>query len=195
MAHMAIVGSCAVNGVAAIHSEILKNDLFKEFYAIFPDKFQNKTNGVTPRRWLAFCNPGEAALITDALGTDAWVKDAHLLEGLRAFAEDPAFQARWREVKQANKARLAAKVKEVAGVDLPLASMFDVQIKRIHEYKRQFMNLLSIIARYRAIKAASPAERAAFVPRSVVFGGKAASAYRAAKKIVRLATAVADVVN
>jgi glycogen phosphorylase len=195
MAHLAIVGSSAVNGVAAIHSEILKADLFADFYALTPAKFQNKTNGVTPRRWLAVCNPGEAALITRALGTDAWVRDASLLAGLRPWADDPAFRADWRAVKQANKARLAAKVKELTGVSLPTSAMFDVHIKRIHEYKRQLMNILSVIARYQAIKTASPAERAAMVPRAVIFGGKAASAYRAAKKIVRLITAVAAVVN
>ena len=143
MAHLAIVGSSAVNGVAAIHSQILKDDLFKDFYALQPDKFQNKTNGVTPRRWLAFCNPGEAALITEALGSDAWIKDASKLSGLKPFADDAAFRKRWAAVKLENKARLATKVKELTGVDMPLTSMFDVQIKRIHEYKRQLMNVLS----------------------------------------------------
>ena len=159
MAHLAIVGSSAVNGVAAIHSQILKDDLFKDFYALQPDKFQNKTNGVTPRRWLAFCNPGEAALITEALGSDAWIKDASKLSGLRPFADDAAFRKRWAAVKLENKARLATKVKELTGVDMPLTSMFDVQIKRIHEYKRQLMNVLSVIARYQEIKATPAAER------------------------------------
>ena len=197
MAHLAIVGSSAVNGVAAIHSEILKDDLFADFYALMPGKFQNKTNGVTPRRWLAMCNPGEAALLTRALGgSDAWVTDAALLAGAASAADDPAFRADWRAVKQANKARLAAKVAALTGVALPAGAMFDVHIKRIHEYKRQLMNILSVIARYQAIKATPAAERAAsFVPRAVIFGGKAASAYRAAKKIVRLVTAVAAVVN
>ena len=220
MAHLAIVGSSAVNGVAAIHSQILKDDLFKDFYALQPEKFQNKTNGVTPRRWLAFCNPGEAALITEALGSDEWIKDASKLAGLKPFADDAAFRKRWAAVKLENKARLAAKVKELTGVDMPLTSMFDVQIKRIHEYKRQLMNVLSVIARYQEIKATPAAERkvwllsfllsppppthpplpiplqqATFVPRSVIFGGKAASAYVAAKKIVRLITAVGAVVN
>ena len=197
MAHLAIVGSSAVNGVAAIHSEILKADLFADFYALMPAKFQNKTNGVTPRRWLAMCNPGEAALLTHALGgSDAWVTDAALLAGAAAAAEDPAFRSDWRAVKAANKARLAAKVQALTGVKLPLDAMFDVHIKRIHEYKRQLMNILSVIARYQAIKATPAGERAAkFVPRAVIFGGKAASAYRAAKKIVRLVTAVAAKVN
>ena len=159
MAHLAIVGSSAVNGVAAIHSQILKDDLFKDFYALQPEKFQNKTNGVTPRRWLAFCNPGEAALITEALGSDEWIKDASKLAGLKPFADDAAFRKRWAAVKLENKARLAAKVKELTGVDMPLTSMFDVQIKRIHEYKRQLMNVLSVIARYQEIKATPAAER------------------------------------
>ena len=159
MAHLAIVGSSAVNGVAAIHSQILKDDLFKDFYALQPEKFQNKTNGVTPRRWLAFCNPGEAALITEALGSDEWIKDASRLSGLKPFADDAAFRKRWAAVKLENKARLATKVKELTGVDMPLSSMFDVQIKRIHEYKRQLMNVLSVIARYQEIKATPAAER------------------------------------
>ena len=195
MAHLAIVGSRAVNGVAAIHSQILVDDLFSDFYALTPDKFQNKTNGVTPRRWLAFCNTGLAALISAGLGTDAWARDASLLAGLAPLADDPAFRARWAAVKRDNKARLAAKVEALTGVALPVSAMFDIQIKRIHEYKRQLMNILSVIVRYKAIKAATPAERAAMTPRAVVFGGKAASAYRAAKKIVRLVTAVAAVVN
>lgn len=195
MAHLAIVGSKAVNGVAAIHSEILKADLFADFYALFPDKFQNKTNGVTPRRWLAFCNPGLSALITSALGSSDWIRDASLLAGLLPLADDPGFRAKWAAVKQDNKARLAAKVLALTGVALPTSAMFDVHIKRIHEYKRQLMNVLSVIVRYRAIKAATPAQRKAMVPRAVIFGGKAASAYRAAKKIVRLITAVGAVVN
>ena len=114
---------------------------------------------MTPRRWLAFCNPGEAALITEALGSDAWIKDASKLVGLKPFADDAAFRKRWAAVKLENKARLAAKIKELTGVEMPLTSMFDVQIKRIHEYKRQLMNVLSVIARYQEIKATPAAER------------------------------------
>ena len=195
MAHLAIVGSKAVNGVAAIHSEILKADLFADFYALFPDKFQNKTNGVTPRRWLAFCNPGLSALITSALGSDAWIRDASLLTGLLPRADDPGFRAQWVAVKQANKARLATKVKALTGVDLPTTAMFDVHIKRIHEYKRQLMNVLGIVWRYDQIKQMGAADRAKVVPRTVVIGGKAAPGYDMAKRIIKLVCAVADKVN
>jgi starch phosphorylase len=163
--------------------------------ALTPDKFQNKTNGVTLRRWLAYCNPELSALVTEALGTDAWVKDAGLLSGLLPKAEDPAFRARWRAVKLARKAKLAAHVKAVTGYDLPTSSLFDIQVKRIHEYKRQYLNVISLIHRYSTIKAASPEERAAMVPRVALIGGKAASAYYMAKKIVALVTAVGAKVN
>lgn len=195
MAYLAVVGSFAVNGVAAIHSEIVKSDIFPQFVEVFPEKFQNKTNGVTLRRWLAYCNPEQSALITEALGTDAWVSDATLLAGLRPFAEDPAFRARWRAVKQIRKEKLAARVKEVTGYDLPTSSLFDIQVKRIHEYKRQYLNAISLIHRYAAIKAASPEERAKMVPRVALFGGKAASAYYMAKKIVALINAIGKTVN
>lgn len=195
MAYLAVVGSFAVNGVAAIHSEIIKTDIFPQFVDIFPEKFQNKTNGVTLRRWLAYCNPELSSLITEALGTDSWVRDAKLLAGLKPFAEDPAFRARWREVKQARKEKLAARVKEVTGYDVPTSSLFDIQVKRIHEYKRQFMNAISLIHRYATIKAASPEERAAMVPRMSLLGGKAASAYYMAKKIVALVNAIARKIN
>ena len=195
MAYLAVVGSFAVNGVAAIHSEIIKTDIFPQFVDIFPKKFQNKTNGVTLRRWLAFCNPELSALITEALGTADWVKDATLLEGLKPFAEDAAFRARWRAVKVIRKEKLAARVKELTGYDLPTSSMFDIQVKRIHEYKRQFMNAISLIHRYAAIKAATPEERAKMVPRVALMGGKAASAYYMAKKIVALVNAIGKTVN
>ncbi|KAK9810158.1 hypothetical protein WJX72_005763 [[Myrmecia] bisecta] len=195
MAFLAVVGSSSTNGVAHIHSEIIKETIFKDFYEIYPEKFQNKTNGVTPRRWLAYCNPGLAALITKALGTDAWIKEAHLLEGLRKFAGDKDFQAKWRAVKLDNKKRLKAVIKARVGIDVPVNALYDIQIKRIHEYKRQYLNMLSVIHRYHHIKSLSPAERKKVVPRVVVFGGKAASAYYMAKKIVKLVTAVGDVVN
>jgi len=195
MAYLAVVGSFAVNGVAAIHSEIIKTDIFPQFVEVFPEKFQNKTNGVTLRRWLAYCNPELSALITEALGTNEWVRDATLLAGLKPMAEDAAFRARWREVKIVRKAKLAARIQEVCGYDVPTSSMFDIQVKRIHEYKRQFMNAISLIHRYQTIKAASPAERAAMVPRVSIMGGKAASAYYMAKKIVALVNAIAAKVN
>lgn len=195
MAYLAVVGSFAVNGVAAIHSEIIKTDIFPQFVKIFPEKFQNKTNGVTLRRWLAYCNPELSALITEALGTDQWISDATLLAGLKPKAEDPAFRKRWSDVKVARKAKLAARIKEVTGYNVPTSSLFDIQVKRIHEYKRQFMNAISLIHRYQAIKAASPEERAAMVPRVAVFGGKAASAYYMAKKIVALINAIGKKIN
>jgi glycogen phosphorylase len=195
MAYLAVVGSSAVNGVAAIHSEIIKTDIFPQFVEILPEKFQNKTNGVTLRRWLAYCNPELSALITEALGTEEWVRDASLLEGLKPFAEDAAFRARWREVKHVRKQKLAAHIKDVTGYDVPTNAMFDVQVKRIHEYKRQFLNAISLIWRYKTIKEASPEQRAAMVPRVAILGGKAASAYYMAKKIVALVNAVSKKVN
>ena len=195
MAYLAVVGSFAVNGVAAIHSEIIKEDIFPQFVEIFPEKFQNKTNGVTLRRWLAYCNPELASLITEALGTDAWVKDATLLANLKPKAEDPAFRKKWRDIKLQRKQKLAKHIKESTGYDVPVASMYDVQVKRIHEYKRQLMNAVSLIHRYQKIKAASPEERAKMVPRVSIMGGKAASAYYMAKKIVALINAVSKKVN
>jgi starch phosphorylase len=195
MAYLAVVGSFAVNGVAAIHSEIIKTDIFPQFVDVFPEKFQNKTNGVTLRRWLAFCNPELSALITETLGTNDWVRDATLLAGLKPYAEDAAFRARWRAVKQIRKEKLAAHVKQTTGYDLPTSSIFDIQVKRIHEYKRQFMNAISLIHRYSTIKNASPEERAKMVPRVVLIGGKAASAYYMAKKIVALINAIGKKVN
>lgn len=195
MAHLAVVGSKAVNGVAAIHSEIIKDTIFQEFYKIWPEKFQNKTNGVTPRRWLAFCNPELASLITETLGSENWKTDLSLLEGLAPKATDPAFQKKWRGVKQVKKAKLAAKIKEITGEEVDTNAMFDIQIKRIHEYKRQFLNILSVIKRYEDIKNMTPEERKSVVPRVVVIGGKAASAYDIAKRIVALANAVSRKVN
>lgn len=195
MAYLAVVGSSAVNGVAAIHSDIIKADIFPQFVEIFPERFQNKTNGVTLRRWLAYCNPELSALITEALGTDAWIKDAKLLEGLRPLAEDAGFRAKWRQVKRHRKAALAARIKEVTGDDVPLDAMFDVQVKRIHEYKRQFMNAISLIWRYHTIKSLSPEERKKVVPRVCLIGGKAASAYYMAKKIVKLVNAIGKTIN
>eukprot|EP00210_Caulerpa_lentillifera_P006067 g5797.t1 len=195
MAHLAIVGSFAVNGVAAIHSEIIKETIFKDFFEIWPDKFQNKTNGVTPRRWLAFCNPDLSYLITNTLGNDDWKTSLGLLESIKYKAEDPEFQKKWKAVKQKNKARLAAKIKELTGDIVNIDAMFDIHIKRIHEYKRQHLNIMSIIWRYMQIKSMSASERANVVPRVCVFGGKAASAYDAAKRMIRLITAVGETIN
>ena len=195
MAYLAVVGSFAVNGVAAIHSEIIKEDIFPQFVEIFPEKFQNKTNGVTLRRWLAYCNPELALLITEALGTDEWIRDATLLANLKPMAEDAAFRKKWMNVKLQRKQKLAAHIKASTGFDVPVSSMFDVQVKRIHEYKRQLMNAVSLINRYQKIKAASPEERAMMVPRVSIMGGKAASAYYMARKIVALVNAISKTVN
>jgi starch phosphorylase len=195
MAFLATVGGRAVNGVAAIHSEIIKEDIFPDFVKIFPEKFQNKTNGVTPRRWLAFCNPELSALITQTLGSDAWMKELDLLQGLKPHAEDAEFRKKWAAIKFHNKQALAAKIKEWTGITVPVAALYDIHIKRIHEYKRQYMNLVSVIYRYKQIKDASPEERKQKVPRVVIVGGKAASAYYMAKKIVKLVNAVGETVN
>ena len=195
MAYLAVVGSFAVNGVAAIHSEIIKSDLFPQFAEIFPSKFQNKTNGVTLRRWLAYCNPELSSLISETLKTDDWIRDATILSGLKQYAEDAQFRARWRDVKLMRKQKLAKHIEEVTGYKVSTSSLFDVQVKRIHEYKRQFLNAISLIHRYATIKAASPEEKAAMVPRVAILGGKAASAYYMAKKIVALVNAISATIN
>ena len=195
MAHLALVASHTVNGVAAIHSELIKHTIFRDFYAFWPHKFQNKTNGVTQRRWLAFCNPPLRALISQALATDAWIGDLDLLRGLKPFAEDPAFRAQWSAVKHAAKVRLAAVIKEQCGVVVSPDALFDIQVKRIHEYKRQLLNVLGIVHKYDAIKKMTPQQRAAVVPRVCVIGGKAAPGYDLAKRIIKLVNEVGNVVN
>ena len=191
MAHLAIVGSHSVNGVSALHSEILKKGVFREFYEMFPERFNNKTNGITPRRWLKACNPTLAALVTETVGPD-WVTDLDLLRGLEARLDDPVFTDRWRQVKRDNKLTLAAYIKEHNGVEVNPDSLFDCQVKRLHEYKRQLLNVLHVITLYNRIKANPQAEVA---PRTVIFGGKAAPAYTMAKLIIRLINAVGEVVN
>ncbi|TVR01913.1 MAG: glycogen/starch/alpha-glucan phosphorylase [Desulfovibrionales bacterium] len=191
MANLAIIGSFSVNGVAAMHTEIIKSSLFSEFHAIFPGRFRNVTNGVTPRRWLNQCNPELTALISEKVSGN-WLYSLDRLRELVPHAEDPAFRARWREVKQENKKRLTAYVARKLGFDCNLNAMFDVQVKRIHEYKRQLLNVLHVITLYNRIKA-DPSQD--IVPRAVFFGGKAAPAYTMAKLIIRLINGVADVVN
>ena len=195
MAHLALIASHTVNGVAAIHSELIKTTIFKDFYQIMPEKFQNKTNGVTQRRWLAFCNPKLSALITETLGTSAWIKELDLLSDLRLHCDDPAFQAKWAAVKRENKLRLAELVKAKTGVDVNPNALFDIQVKRIHEYKRQLLNVMYIIHRYNALKAMTPAEREKQVDRVCIIGGKAAPGYDMAKRIIKLVSAVGDTVN
>ena len=195
MANMAVIGSKAVNGVAAIHTEIIKELTFADFYGLYPEKFNNKTNGVTPRRWMGVCNPDLASLLDAELGTSDWVRNTDLLRPLAARAGEPALQSKFAAVKLANKKRLAAYLEKTVGVKVSTDALFDVQIKRIHEYKRQLMNILSVIYRYDCIRKMSPEEKKNVTPRVVVIGGKAAAAYDQAKRIIKLITAVADKVN
>ena len=191
MAHLAIVGSHAVNGVAELHSRILKNELFKEFDQIFPGRFQNVTNGVTPRRWLCQANPSLTELITATIGPD-WICDLEQLEKLVVYADDPEFRATWMATKLENKRRLARYILRKIGLGVDPATLFDVHVKRMHEYKRQLLNLLHVITLYNRIKA-DPAAPA--VPRTIMFAGKAAPAYHQAKLIIKLINAVAVTIN
>jgi len=191
MAHLAIIGSHAINGVAAIHSELIKRDLFKPFYEYWPEKFQNKTNGITPRRWLLLCNPMLADLISDKIGDD-WPIHLEQLAELKQWADDPKFQDEVMKVKQNNKNKLAAYLKEDTGVDINPSSLFDIQVKRIHEYKRQLLNILHVITLYNRIKK-NPNDT--FIPRTVMIGGKAAPGYYMAKQIIKLFNKVGHVVN
>jgi starch phosphorylase len=191
MAHLATVGSHAINGVAALHSELLKESVLKDFYEMWPERFSNKTNGVTPRRFLAMSNPGLRELLDDTIG-EGWLTDLGKLRGLEAFADDPAFRIQWREVKRANKARLAEYVKSTAGVELNPDWLFDIQVKRIHEYKRQHLNVLNIVTQYHRLKQNPGLE---IPPRAFIFGGKAAPGYFLAKRIIKLINAVGETVN
>ncbi len=191
MAHLAVIASHSVNGVAAIHTEIVKSIVFRDFYELWPEKFNNKTNGITPRRWLRKANRGLATLITSRIGSD-WVRDLDQLERLAPWADDAEFRRQWRSVKAANKRRLAALVEAETGTVVNPETMFDVQVKRIHEYKRQLLNLLHVITLYNRLKAG---RSEGFVPRTVMIGGKAAPGYAQAKLIIRLAGAVAAVLN
>ncbi|KMY87582.1 glycogen phosphorylase [Drosophila simulans] len=191
MAHLSIVGSHAVNGVAAIHSQILKDSLFHDFYEMEPQKFQNKTNGITPRRWLLLCNPGLSDLIAEKIG-DEWPVHLDQLVALKKWAKDPNFQRNVARVKQENKLKLAAILEKDYGVKINPSSMFDIQVKRIHEYKRQLLNCLHIITLYNRIKKDPTAN---FTPRTIMIGGKAAPGYYVAKQIIKLICAVGNVVN
>jgi len=191
MAHLAVVGSHSVNGVSALHGRLLRERLFPEFDAMFPGRFNSKTNGITPRRWLLSCNPGLASLVAERIGTE-WPTDLDQLRKLAPLAEDAGFRASWRAVKHRNKERLAALILQMTGVTVSPDAMMDVQVKRIHEYKRQLLNLLRVIDLYRRMKEPGGA---ALPPRTVVFGGKAAPGYEMAKLIIRLINGVAEVVN
>ncbi|MEJ2659600.1 MAG: glycogen/starch/alpha-glucan phosphorylase [Desulfobacteraceae bacterium] len=191
MAHLAIVGSHSVNGVAELHSRIIKEELFRDFNAIFPGRFRNVTNGVTPRRWLYQANPGLSALITERIGPD-WILGMELLKKLVPLSDDPDFRSAWMAVRMENKKRLARYVLRKIGMGIDPATMFDVHVKRIHEYKRQLLNLLHVVTLYNRIKADPEAD---VVPRTVMFAGKAAPAYQQAKRIIKLITSVAAMVN
>jgi starch phosphorylase len=191
MAHLACVGSHAINGVAALHSELLKTSVLKDFYELWPERFSNKTNGVTPRRFVALSNPGLRELLNRTVG-DHWPVDLNALRGLEARLEDAEFRRSWRNVKHDNKRRLAAYVREHTGVELDPSWLFDVQVKRIHEYKRQHLSVLHIVALYRRLKQ-NP--NLSLAPRAFIFGGKAAPGYFMAKRIIKLVNAVAETVN
>ncbi|WP_291993631.1 glycogen/starch/alpha-glucan phosphorylase [Candidatus Accumulibacter sp. ACC003] len=191
MAHLSIVGSHRVNGVSQLHSDLMVQTIFADFAQLYPERFHNKTNGVTPRRWLAQANPGLSTLLDERLGKD-WRLNLDRLEGLRAIADDAAFGASFAAAKRTNKLRLADYVTRETGVILNPDSLFDVQVKRIHEYKRQLLNVLHVITRYNALLDGTAVDCA---PRSVIFAGKAASSYHMAKQVIRLINDVAAVVN
>ena len=193
MAALSIVASNRVNGVSALHSELMVQTIFADFARLYPDRFTNVTNGVTPRRWLAHANPGLARLLDEQIG-DGWRIELDRLARLKPHVGDRRLQAAFMKVKRENKQRLADRVRSDLGIVIDPASLFDVQVKRIHEYKRQLLNVLHVVARWQAL-AAEPAARAAAVPRTVIFAGKAASAYHTAKLIVQLMHDVAKVVN
>lgn len=192
MAHLASVGSYAINGVAALHTELLKETVLSDFHAMWPDKIHNVTNGVTPRRFMVLSNPPLADLIDQTIGDDCWVRDLSQLRQLEPAADDHDFRARWRVVKIAAKQNLARRIREATGVVVDPDSLFDIQVKRIHEYKRQHLNVLHILTLYHHLKQNPETE---MVPRTFIFGGKAAPGYHMAKLIIKLINAVADVIN
>jgi len=191
MAYLAIVGSYSVNGVAALHSKLLTEGLFRDFAELWPEKFNNKTNGVTQRRWLAACNPGLAELITSRIG-DGWVTDLEQLKGLEAHVGDDDFQQSWRQVKLKNKARLARDLQKKTGIEVPPTMLFDVQVKRIHEYKRQLLNVLHAVHLYDRIRRG---DGEGLMPRAIIIGGKAAPGYVMAKNVIKTINNVARVIN
>ncbi len=191
MAYLSVVGSHTTNGVAALHTDLLKRYLFKSFYELFPGRFQNKTNGITPRRWLKACNEGLSGLIDRSIGTD-WPANLDKLRGLEAFADDPQFQAEFMAVKRRNKERLARLIEERCGITVDPTALFDVQIKRLHEYKRQHLNLLNILTQYRRLLQNPDLD---LVPRVYVFGAKAAPGYQLAKQIIHAINAIGTVIN
>ena len=191
MAYLAIVASYSVNGVAELHSKLLRQGLFRDFTDLWPDKFNNKTNGVTQRRWLAACNPGLSRLISDHIG-DGWVTDLEQLTQLREFTDNAEFREEWREVKRGNKRRLASEIETRTGLGIDPDMLFDVQVKRIHEYKRQLLNLLHAVHLYDRIQRGDGDDVA---PRAIIIGGKAAPGYVMAKSIIKAINNVAQIIN
>lgn len=191
MAYLAIAGSYSVNGVAALHSELLTQGLFRDFCELWPEKFNNKTNGVTQRRWLDACNQPLSNLISSKIG-DGWITDLPQLEQLRPLADDDAFQEQWQNAKLANKERLAIELQRVTGLEVPTNMLFDVQVKRIHEYKRQLLNVLHAIHLYDRIRSGNGGD---IVPRAIIIGGKAAPGYEMAKGIIKCINNIARTIN
>lgn len=197
MAYLAIIGSYKVNGVAALHSELIRTTIFKDFVKIYgASKFTNVTNGITPRRWLKQANPDLSALISEKLGSDDYLIDLNKLKGLENFIEDADFRAKWAEAKLNNKKRLIKLIKSLTGIEISNPNvLFDIQVKRIHEYKRQQLNIFGVIHRYLEIKKTPADERSKFLPKVSIFGGKSAPGYYTAKLIIKLINAVSEVVN
>jgi starch phosphorylase len=191
MAYLCIVGSHSINGVAQLHSKLVKDVVFKDFYDLYPGKFNNKTNGISQRTWLKVCNPGLAKLIAEKIGDD-WITDLTKLKKLESYADNKLFQKKWQQVKLENKKQLAACIKLLLHLDINIDSLFDCQTKRIHEYKRQLLNVLHVITLYNKLKSKPDLN---VVPRTVIFSGKAAPAYTVAKLIIKLINSIADVIN
>jgi starch phosphorylase len=191
MAHLAALGSHAINGVAALHTELLKTSILSDFYALTPEKFSNKTNGVTPRRWMVLANPRLAQLLTARLGS-GWVRDLAILRRLEPLADDPELREEWRAIKRHNKLQLSAYIHDQLGLVIDPESIFDVLVKRLHEYKRQHLQILHILTLYKRIQRAPETE---IVPRTFLFGGKAAPGYQIAKLIIKLIHSVGEAIN
>ncbi len=191
MAYLAVYAGRYVNGVARLHTEILKDDLLKDWYAVWPERFQNKTNGITQRRWLALCNPQLSALLTELLGSDRWLTDLSALKALEHYADDETVLGRFRAIKAERRAALARFAGENYGIALDPTTIFDVQCKRLHEYKRQFLNILAILELYFEIKEGTLTD---FTPTTFLFAGKSAPGYRRAKGIIKLIGAVSDLI-
>ncbi len=191
MANLASVGSYAINGVAALHTELLKKGVLRDFYDLWPEKFSNKTNGVTPRRFMVLSNPGLTNLISQSIGSE-WVKHLDQLRELEPFADDPGFRSEWQRVKNDNKVKLAVEIRHRTGVEVNPSSIFDILVKRIHEYKRQHLQILYVVTLFNRLHQNPNLE---MTPRTVIFAGKAAPGYFMAKLIIKLINAVAERVN